>query len=417
MNPVEIIVGLDIGTTKIVCLIAEKNEQGKLTILARGESKSEGLRRGVVVNIESTSSAIVQAVEQAEKLSGVTVEDVYVGIAGDHISSKASSGMVTISGADKIVSRDDVKRVIDAAKTISVPSDREILHIIPLEYTIDGQEGILEPVGMAGMRLSAEIHIVTAAKSAMQNLRNSVNKAGLKVREFVLEPLASSYAILQQDERKLGVCLVDIGGGTTDLAMYYDDSLRYTAVVPIGGTNVTNDLSIGLRTTQENAEQIKVNYGIAHTELVEDDETAIEVPGVGGRSAASINKRFIAQIIQPRMEELFEMVYTEMKRTDYYELMSAGLVLTGGAATLSGCAELASQKVGLPVKIGVPTGVEGLIDAVDSPKYATAVGLVKYGETKLSTASKVDMFDFPFMKSKNMGSVVDRFKNWLDNIL
>jgi cell division protein FtsA len=411
----EIIVGLDIGTTKIVCLVAEKNNEGALAILARGESKSEGLRRGVVVNIESTAKAIKKAVTSAQKHCDVIISDVYVGIAGDHIASKTSSGMVTISGSDKIVTKDDIKRVIEAAKTISVPSDREILHTIPLEYTIDGQEGILEPVGMAGMRLTADIHIITAAKSAMQNLRNSVNKAGLSVAEFVLEPLASSHAILEADERELGVCLVDIGGGTTDVAMYFDGSLRYTAVVPIGGTNVTSDLSIGLHTAQENAEQIKLRYGIAHTELVDDDVTAIEVPGVGGRAATEVNKRFIAQIIQPRMEELFEMVYTEMRRTDYYDLMSAGLVLTGGASTLQGCAELASQKVGLPVKVGLPSGVVGLSDSVDNPKYATAVGLVKYAEAQ--TARKANSSAGFKLGNEQVTGALDRFKKWLDNIL
>lgn len=410
----EILVGLDIGTTKIVCLVAEKSADGKITILSRGESKSEGLRRGVVVNIESTAKAIEKAVESAQKHSDVVISEVYVGIAGDHISSKTSSGMVTISGNDKVVTKDDVSRVIDAAKTIAVPSDRDIIHTIPLEFTIDGQEGILEPIGMAGMRLTADIHIITAAKSAMQNLRNSVNKAGLSVADFVLEPLASSYAILEPDEREIGVCLVDIGGGTTDVAMYFDGSLRYTAVVPFGGTNVTSDLSIGLHTAQENAEHIKVNYGVAHTELVEDEATLVEVPGVGGREAAQVNKRFIAQIIQPRMDELFEMVYTEMRRTDYYDLMAAGLVLTGGASTLQGCAVLASQKVGLPVKVGIPQGLKGLNDSVENPKYATAVGLVKYGAEKTKNSSGSTSI---LNKNDKLGGTWNTFKKWLDDIL
>lgn len=403
----QVVVGLDIGTTKIVCLIAEKTEDGGISILAKGESKSDGLRRGVVVNIEATAKAISEAVKIAESQCDVEIKDVYVGIAGDHISSKASTGMVTISGSNKVVSQDDVKRVIEVAKSISVPSEREILHIIPLEFTIDGQEGILEPIGMNGMQLTADIHIITALKSSMQNIKNSVTKAGLNAIDFVLEPLASSYSILDHDEKGLGVCLIDIGGGTTDIAMYFEGSLRYTAIVPLGGYNVTNDLSLGLRTPYDIAEDIKTKHGVAHTALVYDDESGIEIPGVGGRKPSMISKNIIAQIIQPRMEELFEMVYTEMKKTDYFDLMSAGIVLTGGASMLEGASELANKTIGLPVKIGVPKGVTGLIDSVNEPKYATAVGLVKYAMNK-DKVSKGPMHTNDFFT---------KIKNWLDNIL
>ena len=287
MNTGELVVGLDIGTTKIVCLVAEKAEDGRLNILARGESKSEGLRKGVVVNIESTANAIREAVDNAEKLTKVDVDEVYVGIAGEHISSKASSGMVTISGANKVVSKDDVHRVIEAGKTINVPSDRQIIHVIPLEYSIDGHDGILQPVGMSGMRLTSDIHIVTASKSAMQNLKNSVQKAGLKIADFVLEPFASSYAVLDEDERQLGVCLIDIGGGTTDIAMYFEGNLRYTSVVPLGGHSITNDLSLGLKTPFENAEKIKTKHGIAHIDLIYGEDNIIEIPGNWGKGSHS----------------------------------------------------------------------------------------------------------------------------------
>jgi cell division protein FtsA len=416
MNTGDLVVGLDIGTTKIVCLVAEKAEDGRLNILARGESKSEGLRKGVVVNIESTANAIREAVENAEKLTKVDVEEVYVGIAGEHISSKASSGMVTISGANKIVSKDDVHRVIEAAKTINVPSDRQIIHVIPLEYSIDGHDGILQPVGMSGMRLTSDIHIVTASKSAMQNLKNSVQKAGLKIAEFVLEPFASSYAVLDEDEKQLGVCLIDIGGGTTDIAMYFEGNLRYTSVVPLGGHSITNDLSLGLKTPFENAEKIKTKYGIAHIDLIYGEDNIIEIPGIGGREATRINRSLISQIIQPRVEELFELALLEMKKSEYYELMSAGIVLTGGASQLEGMAELAHQVLGLPVKIEIPKGIGGLVDAVNEPKYATSVGLVKYAEAILSGKEK-NKGGLNFTKFSASGGIIDGIKGWLDKIL
>ncbi len=371
-------VGLDIGTTKIACIISELDVNGELKIVGVGMSPSDGLRKGVVVNIDKTVRSIQKAVEEAELMAGVDVDSVLVGIAGDHIRAINSKGVVAISRDDNEITELDVVRAIDAAKAVSTPMDREILHVIPQEFMVDEQKGIKDPIGMCGVRLETQVHIITGAVTSAQNIYRSVERAGLKVRDLVLEPLASSYAVLEKDEKELGVALIDMGGGTTDIALYFDESIRHTAVVGLGGKNVTSDIAIGIRTPMEKAEEIKKRFGCAYSALVKNDEY-ISVPGVGGREQREVSKAVLASIIEPRIEEILSLALREIKRTEYSDTLGAGIVLTGGCALMEGIHELAEKVFEMPVKIGVPTGFGGLTEAAKSPIHATGVGLCLYG--------------------------------------
>jgi cell division protein FtsA len=375
-NPM--IVGLDLGTTKIATIVAEVDPENNLRVVGVGTSPSDGLRRGVVVNLDKTVQSIVKAVEEAELMAGVKVEAVYAGIAGDHIRSINSKGVIAVSRQGNEITKQDVERVIEQAKAVAIPMDREIIHVIPQDFIVDDQHGIRDPVGMSGVRLEAEVHIVTGAVTSAQNIYKSIERAGLRVIDLVLQPLASSLSVLNDDERELGTALLDVGGGTTDLALFFEGSIRHTAVIGLGGNNVTNDIAIGLRTPAAQAELLKKKQGCAMQALVKQDEI-IKVPGVGGREEREVSRQVLASIIEPRMEEIFSLTQREIKRTDYADLLAAGVVLTGGTASMQGMAELAEQIFNLPVRIGYPQGVGGLVDSVKDPIHATGVGLVLYG--------------------------------------
>jgi cell division protein FtsA len=377
-----VIVGLDIGTTKIGVVIGEVSEESQPNIIGVGMAHSDGLRKGVVVNIDKTVNAIEKAVEEAELMAGIDVDSVFVGIAGGHIKSINSKGVVAITNANNEITAEDVERVIEQAKAVAIPMDREIVHVIPQEFIVDEQTGIKEPVGMSGVRLEVEAHVVTGAITSAANIYKSVEKAGLNVLDLVLEPLASSYAVLTPDERELGVGLVDMGGGTTDIAIFFDDAIRHTAVVSLGGKNVTSDIAIGIRTPIEQAEEIKKKYGIALASLVRKDEY-VEVPGVGGRESREVSRAVLASIIEPRLEEIFSLVQREIKRSEFADMLGAGLVLTGGGALLEGISDIAEQVFDMPVRIGRPGGFGGLTDTVKSPIWATAVGLIQYGHRNM----------------------------------
>lgn len=372
------IVGLDLGTTKIAAIIAEMGDDGEVKIIGVGTSPSEGLRRGVVVNLDKTVNSIVKAVQEAELMAGIEVESVFAGIAGDHIRSINSRGVIAVSRKGNEITDADIARVIDQAQAVSIPMDREIIHVIPQEFIVDEQTGIKDPVGMAGVRLEAEVHIVTGAVTSAQNIYKSIERAGLRVRDLVLQPLAASYAVLDPEEKELGVALLDVGGGTTDIALFFEGSIQQTAVIALGGNNVTNDIAIGLRTPTTQAEMLKKRYGCALSSLVDGRDT-IRVPGVGGRAEREVSRQVLSAIIEPRMEEIFSLTQREIKKTEYADLLAAGIVLTGGSARMEGMAQLAEQVFDLPVKIGVPQGVGGLTDSIRDPIHATGVGLVLYG--------------------------------------
>lgn len=382
MGKQNLIVGLDIGTTKIAVIISELEESGPPRIVGMGTSRSEGLKRGVVINLEKTVESITKALEDAEMMAGVKVNSVFAGIAGDHIRSINSRGVIALSGSGSDISSKDVERVINAARAVALPMDREIIHVLPQEYTVDDQSGIKDPIGMSGVRLEAEVHIVTGAVTSAQNIYRSVKKAGLEVCDLVLQPLASSYALLSPEEEELGVALIDLGGGTTDIAIFHDGSIRHTAVIGLGGNNVTNDIAIGLRTPVEQAEEIKKSYGCALSGLVDSDEM-IKVPGVGGREPKEISRGVLAAIIEPRAEEIFSLVLREIKKTNYSDLLVAGVVLTGGGSLMEGMIELAEQIFDMPVKKGIPQGFSGLVDMVSTPIHSTGVGLILYGLEQL----------------------------------
>lgn len=368
-----LVVGLDIGTTKITCIVGEHTEKG-LDIVGIGNAPSNGLRKGVVINIESTVESIKKAVHEAEMMAGCHIESAYVGIAGAHISSTNSNGIVAIKNQE--ISQSDVARVITAAKAVAIPMDREIIHVIPQEYIIDDQDGIKEPVGMSGVRLEAKVHIVTAAVSSAQNIIKSCNKAGIQVTELVLQSLASSESVLSEDEKELGVMMVDIGGGTTDIAIYSQGALVHTAVLPVGGNHITNDIALGLRTPQNEAEKIKLRYGCAMASMVGESDT-IEVPGVGGRKPRTVLRKLLAEIIEPRVEEMFRLIQRELQKSGFQDLVASGIVLSGGTCLLDGFVELGEFIIDMPVKRGLPMELGGIKDVVNSPKYATGVGLLK----------------------------------------
>jgi cell division protein FtsA len=376
MSQTRTYVGLDIGTTKISAIIAEMDPETRdIKIVGVGMSPSEGLRRGVVVNLEKTVASIARAVEEAERMAGVQVKGVYAGIAGDHIRSINSRGVIAVSRRDNEISQADVDRVVDAAKAVAIPMDREIIHVIPQEFIVDDQDGIKDPIGMSGVRLEAEVHIITGAVTSAKNICKSITRAGLKVHDLVLEPLASSHAVLGPDERDLGVVLLDMGGGTTDVAVFYEGSIRHTAIVPLGGASVTNDIAIGMRTPIDQAEKIKIEHGCALASMVGPLEKLV-VTGVGGRGDKEIPRAQLASMIEPRMEEIFALSNREVKKNHFADLLGAGVVLTGGTSLLPGAVELAEQIFEMPVRRGVPSGLSGLMENVRDPRYSTGVGLI-----------------------------------------
>lgn len=371
----EIIVGLDIGTTKIACIAGEVTEDG-VDIIGIGTAQSKGLRRGVVVNIDATVASIQSAVDEAENMAGCEISTVYAAISGAHVRGLNSHGIVAVK--DKEVRDADISRVIEAAKAVAIPMDREVLHVLPQQYVIDDQDGIRDPLGMAGVRLEAKVHIVTTAVTSAQNVVKCANRCGLQVADIVLEPLASSQAVLEDDEKELGVAMIDIGGGTCDIVVYADGAIVHTSVLPLGGGHVTNDIATVLRTPLESAEKIKRKYGCALRDLLEDGET-MEVPSVGGRGPRVLPRIKLVEIIEPRIEEIFEHVKKELMRSGYADSLAAGVVLSGGATAMEGVSEMAEQVLGLPIRRGLPTKVGGLTDVVRSPAFATGVGLVMFG--------------------------------------
>ncbi len=402
VNKGHVIVGLDIGTTKTCAIVAEITDTG-IDIIGIGSHPSEGLRKGVVVNIESTVDAIKKAVEEAEHMSGCEISSVYVGIAGGHIKGQNSLGIVAVKGRE--VDDEDVQRAIEASKAIAIPLDREILHTLAQNYVVDDQNGIRDPIGMSGVRLEAKVHIVTGSVTSVQNIVKSVNRVGLEIDDIILEQLASSEAVLGSDEKDLGVVLLDIGGGTTDIAVFSEGSIKHTAVIPVGGNFITSDIATGLRTPITEAEKIKIKYGCAYTPMIPRDEI-IEVPSVGGREPREVTRQILGRIIQPRTEEILNMSYKEIIKSGYEDILAAGVVLTGGTSIMEGITELAEHVFNMPVRRGCPTGIGGLTDVVNSPIYATGVGLVIYGSKNLSkeTLKRFEMNIF--------GKTIHNIKKW-----
>ena len=371
-----LLVALDIGTSKIVAIVAEVTADGALEILGLGQHPSKGLKKGVVVNIEATVTGIQRALEEAELMADVKIRDVLTGIAGSHIKSFNSHGMVAIK--DKEVSQFDVDRVVETARAVNIPMDQQILHILTQEFIIDGQEDVREPVGMSGVRLEVKVHIVTGAVSAAQNIMKCVRRCGLEVRDLVLQPLASAIAVLSQDEKDLGVCLVDIGGGTTDIAVFTGGAIRHTAVIPIAGDQITNDIAMALRTPTKDAEDIKMAHGCALRQLASVNDV-IEVPGVGDREPRQMSRQTLAEVIEPRVEELYSLIQRELRASGFEELLSSGIVLTGGSASMQGMVELGEEVFHMPVRLGVPTYSGGLAEVVRNPRFSTGVGLLVSG--------------------------------------
>jgi cell division protein FtsA len=374
-----IIVGLDIGTSKVVAIVGELQDDSQIEVIGFGSHPSKGLKRGVVVNIEATVNSIQRAVEEAELMAGCDIQTVYAGIAGNHVRSLNSHGIVAIR--DREVTQTDVDRVIDAARAVAIPADQKILHVLPQDFIIDGQEGIREPIGMSGVRLEARVHMVTGAASAAQNVVKCVQRCGLEVDDIVLEQLASSHAVLTDDEKELGICLVDIGGGTTDIAVFNNGAIRHTAVIAIAGDQVTNDIAIAMRTPTQYAEEIKIKYACALSQLANLDET-IEVPSVGDRPPRRLARQTLAEVVEPRYEELFGLIRAELRRSGFEDMIAAGIVLTGGSAKMEGAVELAEEVFHMPVRLGVPQHVRGLGEVVRNPIHSTGVGLLLYGKGK-----------------------------------
>ena len=400
-----LLVGLDIGTSKVVAIVGEIKSDGTLEIIGVGSHPSRGLKKGVVVNIESTVQSIQRAVEEAELMAGCEIHSVYAGIAGSHVRSLNSHGIVAIK--DKEVGPGDVERVIDAAKAVAIPADQKILHVLPQEYVIDTQEGIRDPIGMSGVRLEAKVHIVTGADSAAQNIVKCVQRCGLSVDDIVLEQLASSYAVLTEDEKDLGVCVVDIGGGTTDIAVFGGGAIRHTAVIPIAGDQVTNDIAVSMRTPTQYAEDIKIKYACALSQLANPDET-IEVPSVGDRPPRRLARQTLAEIVEPRYEELFGLIRDELRRAGLEEQVATGIVLTGGSAKMEGAIELAEEVFHMPVRLGVPQFVSGLAEVVSNPIHATGVGLLLYAKSNLERPRN----EAPLLLGSGVKSLFDRMKAW-----
>jgi cell division protein FtsA len=411
----EIVVGLDLGTTKICALIAEISVEEGIKVIGVGSYPSEGLRRGVVVDVEKTIQSIGKVIKEAELMAGVQVESVYVGVAGEHIGSVNSRGVIGVAGSNREISLADKEKVIEAARAVAIPFDREVLHVLPQEFIVDDQRGIRDPAGMSGVRLETTVHIVTGAVTSVQNICKSVQRSHIAVRDVVLEPLASAKAVLHEDEREMGVCLVDIGGGTTDVAIFQEGSVRHTAVIGVGGQNVTSDIAIVLRTSWAHAEKIKFENGTAWLDGAETVED-VEVPGVAGRRPQMVSRRELGAIIEARMEEVFVLVGEQIQRSGYTELLGAGVVLTGGGALLDGAAELAERLLGLPVRLGAPKAGGGMGEGIASPIYATAMGLVLFG----AESGAADGWSARRSKGLSEGrfdTVMSRMTDWLKTLV
>jgi len=402
-----IVVGLDIGTTKICCVVGEVSGP-EVNVIGIGTHPSVGLRKGVVVNIESTVESIKKAVEEAELMAGCEISSVYAGIAGGHITGFDSRGIVAIKGPE--ITPTDVERVIDAARAVAIPMDREVIHVLPQEYIVDDQTGIQNPVGMAGVRLEAKIHIVTGAVTSAHNIVKCANRAGLDVCDIVLESLASGEAVLSQEEKQLGTALIDLGGGTSDLAIFSGQNIKHTFVLALGGDNLTNDIAVGLRAPLAEAEKIKKKYGTCLSSNISGEET-IEVPGMGGRKSRKLPRQILGEILEPRMEEIFTLVKREIYRAEMEHVVSAGLVVTGGTSLLDGVTEVAEAVLGLPARLGRPQGITGLTDVVNNPMYATGVGLVMYG------ARKTPVKKFRIRDRNIFNSIVQRMKKWFKEVI
>ncbi len=411
MNKSELIVGLDIGTTKICAVVGVLAESGVVEVVGIGTADCAGMRKGVVVNIEQTVRSIRTAIEAAELMAGCEIRSVYVGIAGGHINGINSHGVIAISGGE--VTQRDIDRALDAARAVNIPADREVIHILPQEYIVDNQRGIADPLGMAGVRLEVKVHIVTGAVSSAQNIVRSCHRSDIEVSDIVLESLASAKAVLTDEEREIGVALVDLGGGTSDIAIFVNGSIKHTAVLALGGQNLSNDIAFGLRTPMAAAERIKERRGCALTDLVRDDEY-IEVPSVGGRESRRLSRRVLAEICEPRMEEILRLVDQIIVRSGYKDMIGAGVVLTGGASHIEGCRELGEEVFNLPTRIGYPRNVGGLKDVVNHPKFSTAVGLLRYGAEKEMSGQK----KFPTSRNETgiFESVLKRMKKWFADI-
>jgi len=396
-----LVVGLDIGTSKIVAIVGEMQADGSVEIIGLGSHPSRGLKRGVIVDMTSTEQAIQRAVEEAELMAGCEIHSVFAGISGNHIRSLNSDGTVAIK--DKEVSEGDVERVLDAARAVPVAADQKVLHVLPQEYVIDNQDGIRQPIGMAGVRLEVHVHVVTAALSATQNIGKCVARCGLVVDELIMQPLAASYAVLTEDEKDLGVCLVDIGAGTTDIAVFTDGAIRHTACIPIAGDQVTNDIAVALRTPTQHAEDIKIKYACAMEQLARNDET-IQVPSVGDRTSRRLARQTLAQVVEARYRELYSLVLAELRRSGLENMVASGLVLTGGASRIEGAAELAEEIFHMPVRLATPQGVNGLSDVVSNAIHATGVGLLLYG-------SRAD-YNRTISNNNAGDTIVDRVRSW-----
>jgi cell division protein FtsA len=404
-NDKKLIVGLDIGTTKVVAVVGEVSPNGKIDIIGVGSQKSKGLKKGVVVNIEATVASIKKAIDEAELMAGCHIHSVYAGIAGSHIKSFNSHGIVAIR--DHEVNQSDVERVIDAAKAVAISADQKIIHILPQEFIVDEQDGIKEPIGMSGVRLEAKVHMVTGAVSAAQNIVKCVRRCGLEVDDIILEQLASAQAVLTDDEKELGVCLVDIGGGTTDIAIFANGAIIYTAVIPIAGDQVTNDIAIALRTPTQHAEDLKIKYACALTQMA-DIGDMINVPSVGDRPAKKISRKTLAEVVEPRYEELFMLIQADIKRSGFSDLIASGIVLTGGSALIPGAVDLAEEIFQVPVRLGIPQQISGgLVDVVSNPVHATCVGLLQYGCQQEMLHKNIS-----FSEDTNFRSVWNRMRAW-----
>ena len=398
-----LVVGLDIGTSKIVAIVAELLPDNSFKVIGLGQSVSRGMKKGVVVNIDSTVQSIQRALEEAELMANCKITHVYTGIAGSHIKSINSHGMVKIKDAE--VTSMDVERVVETARAIALPSDQQILHILTQEFIIDGQEDVREPLGMSGMKLEVKVHIVTGAVSAVQNIVKCIKRCGLEVNDLILQPLASSTAVLTEDEKELGVCLVDIGGGTTDIAVFKQGAIRHTAVIPIAGDQITNDIAVAFRTPTQSAEDIKLKHGVALQQLA-DPREVVEVPGVDGREARQLSVQTLAEVISPRVSELYELVLNELRRSGMEEMIASGIVITGGSAKMRGMVELGEEIFHMPMRLGLPRYVEGLSEVISNPRYATGVGLLLMGKIQLQRQLAGQMQASSFVR------MIDKMKAW-----
>ena len=398
-----LIVGLDIGTSKVVAIVGEVTVEGDIEIIGIGSHPSKGLKKGVVVNIESTVQSIQRAVEEAELMAGCQIYSVFAGIAGAHINSFNSHGVVAVKDGE--VTGGDIERVIDAAKAMAIPNDQRILHVMPQDFIIDGQDGIREPVGMSGVRMEAKVHMITGAVSAAQNIVKCIRRCGLEVDDIILEQIASSESVLTEDERELGVCMIDIGGGTTDIAIFADGAIRHTAVIPIAGDQVTNDIAVAFHTPTPAAEELKKKYGCALAQMVDEAQT-VETPSMGGRPPRTLSRQNLAEIIEPRVEELLLLVQAELRRSGFEELIGSGVVMTGGSSRMEGMMELAEEIFHLPVRLGVPNYNGALSEVVKNPIYATGIGLIQFGQANRSRVSQINQ------ETGGFRALLERMKGW-----